>query len=112
RELWREIKDTLTAEEWAEASRSTQYAHYTSKGVVRGMWRAMQRLGFAGGNIIEPGAGIGVFAGMMPGDVSAASTYTGIEFEPIAGAILKQLQPDELIRVESYVDSTLPENFY
>lgn len=112
RELWRELKDTLTAEEWAEASRSTQYAHYTSKGVVRGMWRAMQRLGFAGGNIIEPGAGIGVFAGMMPGDVSAASTYTGIEFEPIAGAILKQLQPDELIRVESYVDSTLPENFY
>lgn len=66
---WVDLRDKLngllTADELAEASRSTQYAHYTSKAVVQSMWRAMERMGFKGGSILEPGAGIGVFPGLM-----------------------------------------------
>lgn len=106
------LKEVLSPQEWAEASRSTQYAHYTSKAVVQSMWKAMERMGFKGGSILEPGAGIGVFPGLMPSAMAANSSYTGIEFDGMTGAILKQLFPDERILTESFVDSKLPKNFY
>ncbi len=113
---WIELRDrmkaAMTEQEFAEASRSTQYAHYTSKEVVRAMWQAMDRMGFKGGSVLEPGAGIGVFPGLMPQGMAANSIYTGIEYDSIAGRILKQLFPDERILVESFVDSKLPKNFY
>lgn len=111
-ELRDRLKAALTAEEWAEASRSTQYAHYTSKSVVSSMWRALERFGFKGGIILEPGAGNGVFPGLMPEAMSNNSSYTGIEYDSITGGILKQLQPDERILVESYMDTKLPKNFF
>lgn len=106
------LRAALTKEELAEASRSTQYAHYTSKSVVQSMWKAMDRMGFKGGHVLEPGAGIGIFAGLMPQATAFNSSYTGIEYDAITGAILKQLFPDERILVESFVDTKLPKNFY
>jgi N12 class adenine-specific DNA methylase/predicted ABC-type ATPase len=106
------LKAALTPEEWKEASRSTQYAHYTSRPIVRAMWDALARMGFKGGSILEPGAGIGVFPGLMASPMANSSLYTGIEFDSITGGILKQLFPDERILVESFVDSKLPKNFY
>ena len=113
---WAALRDRLNAvmtpEELAEAARSTQYAHYTSKPVVNSMLSAIERMGFKGGTILEPGAGIGVFAGLMNPAMATNSVYTGIEFDSITGGILKQLFPDERILVESFVDSKLPENYY
>lgn len=113
---WIELRDRLkaamTPEEWATAERSTQYAHYTSKAVVQSMWKAMERMGFKGGAVFEPGAGIGVFPGLMPAAMATNSAYTGIEMDAISGAILKQLLPDERVLVESFVDTALPDDFY
>lgn len=106
------LKAALTEEEWATAERSTQYAHYTSKAVVQSMWKAVERMGFKGGAILEPGAGIGVFPGLMDSALATNSAYTGIEYDALTGAILKRLFPDERILVESFVDSSLPDNFY
>jgi predicted RNA methylase len=113
---WGDLRDRLKAamtdEEWDAASRSTQYAHYTSKPVVKALLGAVSKMGFKGGTILEPGAGIGVFPGLMDSSMGTNSVYTGIEFDPITGGILKQLFPDERILVESFIDSKLPENFY
>lgn len=113
---WADLRDRLkkvmTPEEWSGASRSTQYAHYTSKPVVQSMMKMLSRMGFNGGAILEPGAGIGVFPGLMPQEMATNSVYTGIEFDPITGAILKNLFPDERILVESFIDSKLPANYY
>ena len=113
---WGDLRDRLkaamTEAEWDAASRSTQYAHYTSKPVVKALLGAVSKMGFKGGTILEPGAGIGVFPGLMSSDIAINSVYTGIEFDPITGGILKQLFPDERILVESFIDSKLPENFY
>lgn len=111
-ELRDRIKSAMTKEEWDTASRSTQYAHYTSKPVVQSMMRALERMGFKGGTILEPGAGIGVFPGLMPVDMATNSAYTGVEFDHITGGILKQLFPDERILVESFIDTALPDNYY
>lgn len=107
-----ELKDLLTEEQWADASKSTQYAHYTSKEVVRGMWAAMKRMGFRGGALIEPGSGIGVFPGLMDAELANNTAYTGIEFEPVAGGILKQLFPDERIVLGDFIKTALPRDFY
>lgn len=113
---WGDLRDRLKAavtnDEWDAASRSTQYAHYTSKPVVKALLGAVSKMGFKGGTILEPGAGIGVFPGLMDSAMGTNSIYTGIEFDPITGGILKQLFPDERILVESFIDSKLPENFY
>jgi N12 class adenine-specific DNA methylase len=106
------LKAVMSKDEWAEASRSTQYAHYTSRAIVTSMYKALDRMGFKGGAMLEPGAGIGVFPGLMPAAMAANTAYTGIEFDSITGRILKQLFPDERILVESFVDSKLPKNFY
>ena len=106
------LKSAMTDAEWADAARSTQNAHYTSKPIVKSMWRALERMGFKGGHVLEPGSGIGVFPGLMPADMAANSSYTGIEFDTITGMILKQLFPDERILQESFFDSKLPKNFY
>lgn len=111
-DLRNRLKAVMPESEWADASRSTQYAHYTSKAIVNSMWKAMERMGFKGGAVLEPGAGIGVFPGLMPAAMAGNTAYTGIEFDPITGRILKQLFPDERILVESFVDSKLPKNFY
>lgn len=113
---WGELRDRLktamTEAEWDAASRSTQYAHYTSKPVVKSLLAAVSKMGFKGGTILEPGAGIGVFPGLMAPEVAGNSIYTGIEYDPITGGILKQLFPDERILVESFMDTKLPNNFY
>lgn len=113
---WVELRDrlrkALTVAEYAEAQRSTQYGHYTSAPIVRGMWAAMQRFGFKGGLVFEPGAGKGNFPGLMPEALAANSSYTGVEYDSITGAILRQLFPDEQVRVESFVDTKLPRDFF
>lgn len=52
---------------WAEARRTVLNAHYSSADVVRAMWKAVQRLGFTGGRVLEPGCGSGNFIGFAPG---------------------------------------------
>ena len=106
------LKAVMTDAEWADAARSTQNAHYTSKGIVKAMWRAAERMGFKGGAILEPGSGIGVFPGLLSPEMATNSVYTGIEMDTITGGILKQLFPDERILVESFIDSQLPAGFY
>lgn len=106
------LRKALTPEEYAEAERTTQYGHFTSAPIVRGMWRALQRMGFRGGLVLEAGAGKGNFPGLMPEDMAVNSAYTGIEYDSVTGAILRHLFPDEHIRVESFVDTKLPRDHF
>ena len=49
RDLGRRLEELTTAAERSALARSTQYAHYTPDFLVRWLWAALQRLGFAGG---------------------------------------------------------------
>ena len=50
----------------AAARSSTLNAHYTSPTVIRGIYDAVERMGFRSGNILEPSMGVGNFFGMLP----------------------------------------------
>ena len=61
-----ELRGLLTEAEWRAAERSTINAHYTDPAIATKMWRAMQELGFDGGQVLEPGSGAGTFLGLAP----------------------------------------------
>ena len=60
------LEAAVTPEEYAALQRATQYAHYTPETIIRGLWRAAERLGFSGGRVLEPGMGTGLFFALLP----------------------------------------------
>ena len=56
-----ELKGLLSEDEYAAARSSTLNAHYTSPTVIRGIYDAVERMGFRSGNILEPSMGAGNF---------------------------------------------------
>ena len=60
------LKELLSEDEYAAARASTLNAHYTSPTVIRGIYDAVERMGFRSGNILEPSMGVGNFFGMLP----------------------------------------------
>ena len=54
----------LNDQEYAAAARSTINAHYTDAAIVQSIWAAVRRLGFTGGQVLEPGSGAGKFIGL------------------------------------------------
>lgn len=75
----------LTDEERATVERTSQYAFYTAEPVLRNMWNLAQQLGIMGGQVFEPGMGVGGFAGTMP--KGFFGEYTGIELDHITAKI-------------------------
>lgn len=108
KEIGDQLADLLTPTEYQTASRSTQYAHYTSETVVRAMYDAVARMGFKGGQVFEPGMGIGNFAGMMPADMAAASQYAGVEMDHVTARIAAQLYPQWGVRRGDFTRIPLP----
>lgn len=104
--------ELMTPEELDTALTSTQYAHYTSEAVVRSIWSGMERFGFTGGRILEPGMGTGVFATLAPKSVMAHSVYTGIEREKLTAAIAKQLLPAQNVLNADYIHQKLPNGYF
>jgi N12 class adenine-specific DNA methylase len=102
-----ELEALVSAEERAGLMRATQYAHFTPEYIVRAMWAAVLRLGFAGGTVLEPGCGTGLFVAASPEHIAAASYFTGIEADPITAKIGAQLYPESDIRHEDFTRAKL-----
>jgi len=98
------LKELLTPEEYETAKDSILNAHYTSTKVIDGIYKAVQRMGFSGGNILEPSMGVGNFFGMLPKNLSDNSDLYGVELDHITGTIAKNLYPDANINVSGYQD--------
>ena len=60
-----ELRAMLDEEGYRAASRNTLNAHYTDAAYVQAMWVGLQRLGFDGGRVLEPGCGSGTFIGSL-----------------------------------------------
>lgn len=112
---WRELAERLDAlpDEWQRSIlQSTQYAHYTPECVVRAMWTALKRVGFAGGAVLDAGMGVGHFAMLMPADLAAASRYTGIEVDGPTATIARLLSPTQTVLHEDFTKTRLPRDYF
>lgn len=108
----RELKELLTAEEYQAAMNSTKNAMYTPPELVQGMWRAVERMGFKGGAILEPSAGVGHFLGLQPGHLLDGSRRVATEMDAITAAIAKAVYPASDVRHTPFQKATLPKNYF
>ena len=105
-----ELKGLLSEDEYSAARSSTLNAHYTSPTVIRGIYDAVERMGFRSGNILEPSMGVGNFFGMLPNSMQDSRLY-GVELDSITGRIAKKLYPQADITVAGF-ETTDRRDFY
>ena len=105
-----ELKGLLSEDEYSAARSSTLNAHYTSPTVIRGIYDAVECMGFRSGNILEPSMGVGNFFGMLPNSMQDSRLY-GVELDSITGRIAKKLYPQADITVAGF-ETTDRRDFY
>lgn len=109
---YKELKGLLSDKEYSSAKGSTLNAHYTEVGVIRGIYKGLAGLGFKGGRLLEPSAGVGHFAGAMPQDMLAGvKSWTMVELDSITGNIAKYLYPNADVRVQGFEIAKIPDNY-
>ena len=96
-DLGSSLESAVNEADYALLARCTQYAHFTPEFIVRAIWAGLQRLGWRGGRVLEPGIGTGLFPALMPEAYRASSHVTGIELDPVTARIARLLQPKACI---------------
>src|SRR5580692_11259511 len=92
--LSRLCRSVLTDEEFTQIQASVNNAHFTSSEVIRAMYRAITETNLVPSDsfILEPGAGIGNFAGLLPSQYHL-SQFAAVEIDSISARIMKFLYP-------------------
>jgi N12 class adenine-specific DNA methylase/adenine-specific DNA methylase len=92
-DLGSSLETAVSESEYSSLSRCTQYAHFTPEFIIRAIWAGLQRMGWRGGRVLEPGIGTGLFPALMPEEYRDTSYVTGIELDPVTARIARLLQP-------------------
>ena len=108
---YQELKSFLNEEEYEAARESSLTAFYTPPAVIRGIYQALEQMGFAEGNILEPCCGIGNFMGMLPESMRESKFY-GVELDSISGRIAGQLYQNSSISVNGFETVEMPDSFF
>ncbi len=98
-----ELAGLLDEDELRAARRTILNAHYTDAAVVQVIWAAVRQLGFAGGDVLEPGCGSGNFIGFAP----PAARMVGVELDPTTAAVCAALYPQAQILAENFADTRI-----
>lgn len=108
-----ELKSLLTEAEYQAARSSTLTAFFTPAEVIHPIYRALERMGVEGGNILEPSMGTGAFFGHKPSsfELHDAKLY-GVELDDLTGRIAKQLYQKARIQITGFEKASLPESFF
>lgn len=85
------LQSLLPCAEYESARASVNNSHYTPLTVIEAIWAAVERLGFKGGRVLEPAAGVGHFIGAMPVSMAERSNVSAVEIDSLSGRILRTL---------------------
>lgn len=111
--IYKQLRGLMTEEEFKAALASTKNAHYTSVEVIRSIYEGLRGLGFRGGRLLEPSAGIGHFLRAMPEDLAKLITgKTMVELDKLTGSIAKYLYPGADTRIMGFEEAKLPDDYY
>jgi len=109
--LGEELQASVNEADYASLARCTQYAHFTPEFIVRAIWKGLERLGWRGGRVLEPGIGTGLFPALIPAALRDASFVTGVELDPVTARIARLLQPVARIIEGDFARTDLPAHF-
>lgn len=108
---FQELYTALSPTEYEAARRSTLTAFYTPQPVISAIYKALDKLGFKQGNILEPCCAIGNFIGMLPQNMQDSKIY-GVEIDNISAGIAQQLYQKSSIMTAPFEKAELPESFF
>lgn len=108
-----QLKAALTESEYQAARSSTLTAYFTPPEVIHAMYRALERMGVRGGNILEPSMGTGAFFAHKPSsfDLNSAKLY-GVELDELTGRMARQLYQKARIQITGFEKADLPDSFF
>ncbi len=106
------LPELLTEAEHASARASVNNAHFTPPETIRAIWDAVRRMGFKGGQVLEPSMGVGSFLGLVDKDLVAKCRFTGVELDDLTGRIAQTIYPDADIRIAGFEETKLPNGFF
>ena len=110
---YQDLRQILPPDEYSQARRSTQDAHYTSQEVVRGIYQGLEHLGFQGpARVMEPSAGIGNFLGLMPEKVRNETDIVAVELDSTSAAIGHYLYPQAEYLNAGFQETNAPEGHF
>jgi adenine-specific DNA methylase len=110
-EIGADLEDAVDEAGYASLARCTQYAHFTPEFIVSAIWSGLQRLGWRGGRVLEPGIGTGLFPALMPDELRETSHVVGVELDPVTARIARLLQPRARIVTGDFARAELPASF-
>jgi len=87
------LESAVNEADYASLARCTQYAHFTPEFIVRAIWSGLERMGWRGGRVLEPGVGAGLFASLMSQKFHKNAYLIGVEIDPVTARIARLLQP-------------------
>ncbi|MFQ8670867.1 MAG: DEAD/DEAH box helicase family protein [Eubacterium sp.] len=108
---FQELYTALSPTEYEAARKSTLTAFYTPQPVISAIYKALDKLGFKQGNILEPCCAIGNFIGMLPQNMQDSKIY-GVEIDNISAGIAQQLYQKSSIMTAPFEKAELPESFF
>lgn len=97
-----QLSDALTPKEYEDARKSVLDSFFTSPAIIDGIYEALDKFGFNGGNLLEPSCGVGNFLGKMPSEMAEHTNIYGVEIDSNSGRIAKQLYPDADIQITGF----------
>ena len=99
------LKAVMTDAELTAARATVNDAYYTPTYIIDAIYKSLSRLGFEGGNVLEPSMGIGNFFAKMPKKLMGDSKLYGVEIDSISGRIASMLYPDAQIEIRGFQDA-------
>ncbi|MBR1696532.1 MAG: SAM-dependent DNA methyltransferase, partial [Selenomonas sp.] len=103
---YNELRNMLTDSEYSSARASTLNVHFTPPELIRGIYKGLEKRGFAGGNVLEPSCGNGRFLENMPEGIREASNIHGVELDPITARIASHIYTDATISNQPFERTT------
>ena len=108
----RQLQALLDDAEYKAARASILDAYYTAPTIINAMYTGLEKLGFAGGRMLEPSAGVGRFIGAMPQSLSGkVKSWTAVELDKVTGSIAKYLYPNADVRVMGFESAKIPDGY-
>ena len=109
---YKQLKKLLDEGEYKTAKGSILDAYYTEPTIIQAMYNGLAKLGFTGGRLLEPSAGVGRFMGAMPAEMlGGVKSWTAVELDKITGNIAKYLYPNADVRVQGFETAKIPDNY-
>lgn len=113
---YRELIGTWDAD---VALETTPTAFYTDPQIAAGVWDMLIEAGLSDAGrssdrlrVLEPGCGTGVWLETVPDEIRPALAVTGVEIDPAAAAIARELHPDAEIVAGRFEHFERPDGVY